>query len=354
MSDRTDGSRVSALVLLSILSMVYAEVYSGSSPVWFIDPFAYIITLPLYGSHAVLLLNLAVKYHRASLPHLYLFGVLFGLYESWITKVLWAGYPGSTGPMLGTVVGIAWAEFFTLAFLWHSIFSFIIPLVVYQLLCAASSTDQRLELLPGFVNLLKPRGLNRALWLLAAVMGGVFFSLSPVTDSGNSLFVSTASIVIIVVVYALTKRRVGTLKISSVLLGRRGLRLLVSYVVAQYVVLFLILLPERIPGAESIVGTLVVYGLLILLLRKTPVCQPAGPTPREGLLTFKQFLLWSGLFVLVSFIVPILADVGFVIGVLFLLATVPLGPVIFATLARRALRTHTEMDSTAERSVTAQ
>jgi peptidoglycan/LPS O-acetylase OafA/YrhL len=60
--------------------------------------------------------------------------MIFALYESWITKVVWTGYMDSTGPQLGTFLGIAISEFSILTFFWHPIMSFILPVLVFEIL----------------------------------------------------------------------------------------------------------------------------------------------------------------------------------------------------------------------------
>jgi hypothetical protein len=81
-----------AALLLGTLSMLFAEVFSGASRMWFLDVGAWILAFPLYLGHALFFLWIALNTGRIKVEQLYLFGVLFGLYESWITKVLWAGY----------------------------------------------------------------------------------------------------------------------------------------------------------------------------------------------------------------------------------------------------------------------
>ena len=84
--------RITFLVFAGFLSFVTAEVFAGSSPSWPLNPFAWLLTVPLYGTHFLLLAHLAVATRRTSWSALYLFGVIFGFYETWITKVIWHGY----------------------------------------------------------------------------------------------------------------------------------------------------------------------------------------------------------------------------------------------------------------------
>ena len=82
---------------------------------------------------------------KTSIPQLYLWGMIFALYESWVTKVLWAGYPGSEGPAIALVGGIAILEFSTLVFFWHPILAFIMPILVYESFALSNESPLPLE-----------------------------------------------------------------------------------------------------------------------------------------------------------------------------------------------------------------
>jgi hypothetical protein len=116
-TETTSKTRLISFLLIGTLSMFFAEIFSGASAtrLWFIDPWSLIVTWPLYFAHTLFFLNLAFRTKRTSMHQLYLWGMLFALYESWITKVLWAGYIGQD-PILGTIGGIAILEFSTLVF----------------------------------------------------------------------------------------------------------------------------------------------------------------------------------------------------------------------------------------------
>ena len=140
-------ARFLPLLLLGILSMVFAEVFSGSSPLWFLDPFTIILAFFLYWGHILFFLNLALKCNRTSMTHLYLWGILFGLYESWITKVVWAGYIEEPGPGWGSFLGFAVAEFMIIGLFWHAIFSFIVPILAYEILVISTNLEDSETLL---------------------------------------------------------------------------------------------------------------------------------------------------------------------------------------------------------------
>ena len=127
-------NKLPSILLIGSLSMLFAEVFSGASQTWFINGWAILITFPLYLGHVLFFLGIALKSKRTSLFQLYLFGVIFALYEAWITKVLWAGYMDSAGPGFGTLFGISVAEFLVLVFFWHPIMSFVLPILVFEIL----------------------------------------------------------------------------------------------------------------------------------------------------------------------------------------------------------------------------
>ncbi|MCK4432956.1 MAG: hypothetical protein KAV48_03390, partial [Methanomicrobia archaeon] len=72
------------ILLIGCLSMLFAEVFSGASQTWFINGWGILVTFPLYLGHVLFFLWIALKSKRTTLSQLYLFGVIFALYESWI------------------------------------------------------------------------------------------------------------------------------------------------------------------------------------------------------------------------------------------------------------------------------
>ena len=136
------SQKIKLLMLLfsGLLSVFYAEVLAGSSILWFLSPFGYIFLLPLYMFHLLVLYNLAVRFNRTSASSLYLFGVLFGLYETWVTKVAWAGFVDGQ-PVLGTPYGFAIAEMSIVTFFWHPFMSFLAPLITIKILSLDYHTD---------------------------------------------------------------------------------------------------------------------------------------------------------------------------------------------------------------------
>jgi hypothetical protein len=84
-----------------------------------------IITIPLYGLHTIVLAWVIYRFSKPGLYTLFIAGIIFGLYEAYITKVLWAGWGPDTVWFIG---GIAVVETTTLLLFWHPFMAFIIPL----------------------------------------------------------------------------------------------------------------------------------------------------------------------------------------------------------------------------------
>lgn len=119
------------LLLLSLTSVYFAEVIAGSSKFPLYDLWGIFVVIPLYGLHAIVLLFIIKKYlgnRKVLFRTLYFAGILFGLYEAYLTKVLWVGLT----PAPSMLFQIAWVDFIVLVFFWHPVMSFIIPALVFE------------------------------------------------------------------------------------------------------------------------------------------------------------------------------------------------------------------------------
>ena len=247
----------SALLLLGALSMFFAEVFSGASTLWFISVWGLLVTFPLYLGHTLFLFNLAIRIGRTSLRQLYFFGMLFGLYEALITKVLWYGYPDSTGAMVGYFLGVAWGEFLTLVLFWHPVMSFILPILMYELLSR--------DYISGHEWLIKKSRGTLLGVIVLILMGAVLQSNGSKYNVVVSVGSVAGSILIILVLHHFSEGKT----IQSLILRRRGMILLTLYLVTLYGVTTLLLLPERLP--ETIIPYVAIFswylvssGLLML------------------------------------------------------------------------------------------
>jgi len=223
------------ILLLGALSMLFAEVFSGASTLWFLDAWGLFLTYPLYLAHAIFLLNVAFLWKKTSPRQLYFFGMLFGLYEALITKVLWFGYPASTGPMVGYFFGIAWGEFLTLVLFYHPIMSFVVPVFVYELLSR--------DVLPGHERFLQKDWKTFLLVIILIVMGASFQSNGAKYDVIRSVGSMGGSILIVVLLHVLSKGK----NLQSLVLGKKGMTIALVYLFVLYGVTTAIIFPERLP-----------------------------------------------------------------------------------------------------------
>jgi len=224
-----------SILLLGALSMLFAEVFSGASTLWFLDAWGLFLTYPLYLAHAIFLVNVAFHWKKTSPRQLYFFGMLFGLYEALITKVLWFGYPASTGPMVGYVFGIAWGEFLTLVLFYHPIMSFVVPVFVYELLSR--------DVLPGHERFLQKNWKSLLLVIILIVMGASFQSNGAKYDVVRSVGSMGGSILIVVLLHVLSKGK----NLQSLILGKKGMTAVLVYLFVLYGVTTAVIFPERLP-----------------------------------------------------------------------------------------------------------
>jgi len=224
-----------SILLLGALSMLFAEVFSGASTLWFLDAWGLLLTYPLYLAHAIFLVNVAFLWKKTSPRQLYFFGMLFGLYEALITKVLWFGYPASTGPMVGYFFGIAWGEFLTLVLFYHPIMSFVVPVLVYELLSR--------DVLPGHERFLQKDWKTFLLVIILIVMGASFQSNGAKYDMVRSVGSMGGSILIVVLLHVLSKGK----NLQSLILGKKGMTAVLVYLFVLYGVTTAVIFPERLP-----------------------------------------------------------------------------------------------------------
>ena len=113
-------------LILAALSTFFAEVFSGSDMFPYFSAWGLLVVVPLYGLHTILLAHLVYRVKKPRFSSLVFAGMIFGLYEAYLTKVLWA--PPWGNPVM--IAEFAPVETLVLVFWWHCWFSFIIPLLV--------------------------------------------------------------------------------------------------------------------------------------------------------------------------------------------------------------------------------
>ena len=337
--------RWTLILLIGCLSMFMAEVFAGSSQMWFIDIWSLLVTFWLYLGHLLLFLNLAMRKKRTSIPQLYLWGVLFALYESWVTKVLWAGYPGSEGPAIALVGGIAILEFSTLVFFWHPILAFIMPILVYESFALSNESPLPLEkkIFISHLPYLK-KGKKKFLYfyLFLILTGATILSF----NTGYNVVVAAIAIIgsigLIYLFYKLSnKKNPNSFSIYSLRLGKKGLTIVFIYIGLLYLITFFVLLPERIP--TSIVPFLVIIGFYAFIGIMLRISKPTDETRFEELdeteiYNSKFFFKLYGILLILTIVFCLIPPIAIIFTIIIFIGIFLIAPIFFILFLIKALK----------------
>lgn len=274
-------------LILAAFSTFFAEVLSGADMFPFFHGWGLLVVVPLYGLHILVLGHLVFQAPRVRFSSLIFAGMLFGLYEAYLTKVLWA-------PPWGEVViaaGIAPVETLVLVFWWHTWFAFLIPLLAAESILTAGREVQ--ASLPGVFGRLFN---SRWGWTAVLIFGGVFQSVNS-PSVGRSLLSGLSTTAVLAGLVLLFRRltRGKPYSLRDLLPDRRQFRILLIPSALMYLSLTLILRPEAIPG---LTGQLVIWMLyavtgLLLLLSQRKALKAGGSRSREAFSPPARF--WLGL-----------------------------------------------------------
>jgi hypothetical protein len=161
--------------------------------------------------------------------------MMFGLYEALITKVLWFGFPGSTGSIFGSVYGVAWGEFVALVLFWHPIMSFVLPIFIYEVLSG--------DFFPTHKRFLIKNWKTLSIIFLLLFIGANFQNMG----ATYNMLVSIGSVAGTIIIIFLLNRVTKTKNLESLMLGKKGMGILFSYLVILYILATVFILPERLP-----------------------------------------------------------------------------------------------------------
>lgn len=322
-----------AWLLLGALSVFFAEVSAGRSPLVFFDVTGLLVTVPLYVLHMLVLAPLALRNGiRPGLSTLFLAGAIFGLYEAYITKVLWSPPWNPEAWRLG---GVAVLDTIVLALFWHPFMAFIIPLFVGSRLFGDESF-LKIYLPSKWSTRLKPYWLAASGALLGFLHGAAIGNLS------IALFSAILSALIIVLLAALWQQVSHGLsfKLADLLPNHREWRTLALLLLADYLVLGLVLRQDAMPLLTGQFSIWLLYGLfggLLWLSRRTDkkaALNQKDRTPVSGAYRFNlASWLWFALgFILLSALSSLL--VHYTGNTIYLLVWIVLIPAVLFGLAR--------------------
>lgn len=134
----TVGQRVGFWALLGVTSTAFAEVLFPTTA-FDVGTMA-VFAFPIYLLHSVVLVGVAYGAGRVQYSTLYLAGVVLGLYEAYVTKVVWA--PLGDRPVV-EVGGVYVFETVGLVLFWHPVVAFVLPVAVVETVATASNRSLR-------------------------------------------------------------------------------------------------------------------------------------------------------------------------------------------------------------------
>ena len=246
-------------LVLAAYSTFFAEVFAGSDMFPFFNIWGIFIVVPLYGLHSILLTSIIYKYGKPTLSTLVFAGMLFGLYEAYMTKVLWQP-SWDAALILGEV---AWVEVVVLVFWWHTWFSYISPLILAEKLL--TNTSEILNSLPAKLHRFYSGWQG---YLVLIIFGGIFQSInSPSVEHSFLSGFSTIGVLILLTLLWKRSTRNKTYSLPELLPNKNEFRFLALWLIALYIFLGFGMFPERIPGfvGHSIVA--IFYIIVIWLFR---------------------------------------------------------------------------------------
>ncbi len=264
----THRDRIGFWVVLTAVSGLLVENGTSSSPWLFFTAWGLLFVLPLYGLHVLLLTRVVLSAPRPRLPLLYVAGALLGLYEAYVTKVLWSPTWGpADGPVIG---GLHVFQTAVLVLFAHPVLAFIAPLVIAEAHLVGRSgviagMPPRLATAAG-----SPRGRG---WVAAGLT--LTLAAHHAAVPGGPLVVGASALTNTLVVAALiwwwhrryAARPLPTLR--DTLPGPRVTVVLVGLLGLMYVVSGVLIRPEGVPkdaGPHLVIAA--IYAVLITILAR--------------------------------------------------------------------------------------
>jgi len=292
-------------LILAFFSTVFAEMLSGSFPYVFTNPWGWLGVIPLYGLHALVLWYAATSKGRLRFSTLFLCGVIFGLYEAYITKVLWSP---NWDAMATQFLGVYWLETTVLILWWHPFMSFIVPLFAAS---ALMTGEWGIVGLPPRFRRWFTSGRRGVYLIIFAIWVGTFAgSMLPFP---HSVFAPLASFAVLAACVTLWKRRHGReYALAELRPDASQAKWLFAGLLGVYLVFFLLFDLDEMPGLVPQAVILLIYAVVLLGLWKGLEKEPGRPVderPWSFSMDLKRFTVLFIVFYVVTIIFS-LAGIG--------------------------------------------
>jgi len=300
----TRRQKVLFWLILAFLSSFFAEVISGSFPYPFVNPLGLVMVVPLYGLHTLVLAFVVFRLGRPRFSTLFIAGCIFGMYEAYITKVLWNPPWETIAEPTTRLGGIAVVELGVISFCWHPFMAFIVPVAVALALTSS----------PGLMEAM-PRRLERwlrhkewAFMVALAIWGGLVMG-SQVDPLTAGLANVSALVVMFLLVRQFMKETGGRFTMEQLLPDDREVMWLLGGLLIYFAVTTALMRPEALPGfGPQLIVILIYAGLFLLLKRSIDRGNAEGPVaPWRPTLDMDSSLTLFGIYTATAVVTSILA-----------------------------------------------
>lgn len=289
-------------ILLGALSTIMAEVIASSSPFPFFTFWGIVAVIPLYSLHVLVLGFVAFRARRITIPILFIAGAVFGMYEAYLTKVVWSPTWGDFNYQFG---GIYLIQTILLVLFWHPFMAFILPIFLAENLFTDSS-----ETFAALPQKIQESLRNKSKWTWTVAAFAVYFAIYKsfgATDWTTTFLSGLSNIAILFGLGYLWKRVKGNrdLTFRDVLPSKKEAVVLGLLLLLGYLVEGLWLRPEALPRTfEPHLTVWIIYAVLFILLyfnikRAPEKVDSSQPAP------FKDYAVRTGL--IFGLVVPLLS-----------------------------------------------
>jgi hypothetical protein len=291
-------------VILACLSAFFAETISGSFPYSFVHPLGWVLVVPLYGLHTLVLAFVVFKVGRPRFSTLFIAGCIFGMYEAYVTKVLWNPPWETLADPVSRLGGVAVVELGVISFCWHPFMAFIVPLAVALTL---TSSPGLLEAMPGRL----ARWLRHREWTFLValavwaglVMGSQVYPLTAVAANAITM------LAMMLLVRRFMADTGGRFTMDQLLPDQREVMWLLGALLLYFGLTGPLMRAEALPGlVPQLIVVLIYVALIYLLKRSIDRGNLEGPvSPWRPSLDMGRSLTLFGIYVAVAVATSVMA-----------------------------------------------
>jgi hypothetical protein len=294
------GRKFAFWLIAGMLSVVCVEVPAGSTMFPFFTIWGVLVVWPLYLLHSVFLAGVVFRLGKPGFWPLYSAGMLYGMYEAYITKVVWVSFRPE-GPFF-SIGGLALFETIICVLFLHPLLAFVVPLLFTEMLLTNST-----EVFQGL-----PRWTRNSIRAHPGVWVGslmAMFGLMQFVNSAsvlNSLLSGVGNGLVLGLVVFWWRHSGGTeYSLRELLPGIRGLKVFGATLLVWYLFWGVVIKPRDIPsilhGQLTVwilyAAFLVIFYRCVLRSRLTPIMTVGEWTPT---FTWRGFFLCFGLATVVT------------------------------------------------------